>query len=228
MYHLIYKYVLIRRNNEEDDETTVIKDHDELVFKAKDDSFAIYKIEFCTIYRDIINQERIEDSFVFNNFVTERMVSYSTRRNTDTTLGDLHLRWYGTTGLASPFGSSYIKLLVLDDNFPSYMTCRTSEEYDEQERSTTTRPLGHLPIWARYSDDRATVIPKKRTMRLANLDINETTEVIDDKEGINDGILNVPWNTQVLTCMCMSLHEYESRKDRRHNGSGNPIFLATM
>ena len=82
-------------------------------------------------------------------------------------------------------------------------------------------------------DDKVSIIPKKRSLRVATLYMQETDSLNDgynsttsapftsDSE-INSNIIdNIPWDSQVLTCMCMLLHEYESRKDKRHTAWGS-------
>lgn len=89
------------------------------------------------------------------------MINYNQRKNADTAIHGLNLRWYGTTSLASPFGSNSINLLVLDDTMASYMNQQTIEEFDSYSRSRPTRPLGYLPVWARYTDDKVSSYRKK-------------------------------------------------------------------
>lgn len=209
----IYKYVVI--NSETDKRPP---DAEEI---SVDGSLVLYKYLFCSVIEEVDNNAgRVEHRFNFTKIHEDdplpsvlTMANMVHWRNTDTSLNGLNLRWYGTSGFASPFGTGNIKLLVLDDNMPSLIDQKTIEEYENYDRNNRTRPLGRLPIWAKYSNEGSTVIPKKRTLRMANLQMGEYQSFAH-----SDGIFNVPWETQALTCMCMVLHEYESRKDRRRTG----------
>lgn len=209
----IYKYIVI--NSEKD------KPPPEAEEISVDGSLVLYKYLFCSVLEEVINDiGRVEHKFNFTRLNGDdplpqvlTMANMKYWRNTDTTLNGLNLRWYGTSGFASPFGTGNIKLLVLDDNMASLMDQRTVDEYENHDRHNRTRPLGRLPIWAKYSNEGSTVIPKKRTLRMANLQMGECQSIAH-----SDGIFNIPWETQALTCMCMVLHEYESRKDRRQIG----------
>ena len=85
----------------------------------------------------------------------------------------------------------------------------------------------------RYTDDKVSVIPKKRTLRVATFYLQET-DLFDDSSSLTNTVPytsnsemssniidKVPWDSQVLTCMCMLLHEYESRKEKRHSAWGS-------
>lgn len=228
----IYKYIVVRTKTQEDD---CNKDDNILDFAPHEaeveavipnSPYSIYRYEFCTIYKDVKTKTgRVEHMFLFNKLSGDvkspltmeqvSMVNYMQMRNTDTNFRGLNLRWYGSTGFASPFGSNNIKLLVLDDSMPCYMDQRTVSEFEQASRGQRLRPLGYLPIWARYSDDKVTVLPKKRALRVATLDIREQINEIESDDPNTS--YRLPWETQVLTCMAMLLHEYESRKDKRHN-----------
>ncbi|CCH58933.1 hypothetical protein TBLA_0B00900 [Henningerozyma blattae CBS 6284] len=233
----IYKYKIINFNldtnvdslrDNTDEVTPFITEEPTLISKNNDRQ--LYKFLFCVIYKQtsVDDSNRIIHHVVFNNNKSYKLVNYRDRKNSDTSLIDpttdveLNLRWFGTTGFSSPFGSNNIKLLVLDKDMPSYINTPDINEFKRKYASTShsMRPLGYLPVWARYSDDKATVIPRKRILRLADLDINETIPIQDN------GINHVPWETQVLACMAMLLHDYESRKDKRH-GNGNSSSLAS-
>ncbi|KAL3232433.1 Uncharacterized protein RNJ44_04349 [Nakaseomyces bracarensis] len=233
----VYKYIVVRTEASDStaaSETTTLPGAildfapSEAILEATipNSEFSIYKYEFCTIYKDVISKTgRVEHMFTFNRLTGDPkaplsmeqipMVNYVQMRNTDTNYKGLNLRWYGSTGLASPFGSNNIKLLVLDDSMPSYMENKSISEFEQASRGQRLRPLGYLPIWARYSDDKVTVLPKKRAIRVATLDIREEINEIDPNDP--NTLYKVPWDTQVLTTMAMLLHEYESRKDKRHN-----------
>lgn len=212
----IYKYVII------DSQVNKIPPDVERI--SIDGPLVLCKYLFCTVLEEVNNGSgRVEHKLNFTGIAANdedqlipqvlTMANMIHWRNTDTQLNGLNLRWYGTSGFASPFGTGNIKLLVLDDNMPSLMEQKTTEEFENHDRNNRTRPLGRLPIWAKYSNEGSTVIPKKRTLRMANLQIGEYQSASH-----SDGIFNVPWETQALTCMCMVLHEYESRKDRRRTG----------
>ncbi|CAI4051469.1 hypothetical protein SUVZ_14G1590 [Saccharomyces uvarum] len=229
----IYKYAVI------DSQCGKPPLNSELVLEINT-NISIYKFEFCTILKKLESHNfssRVEHDFIFhiNNEpdVHIPMINYNQRKNADTTVHGLNLRWYGTTSLASPFGSNSINLLVLDDTMATYMNQQTIEEFDSYCRSRPTRPLGYLPVWARYTDDKVSIIPKKRSLRVATLYMQETDSLNDgpnsatsipytNESEINSNIIdNIPWDSQVLTCMCMLLHEYESRKDKRHTAWGS-------
>ncbi|SCW04013.1 LAFE_0H03994g1_1 [Lachancea fermentati] len=189
---------------------------------SRNESRVLYKIELCEVYKRVNSKTgHVTHKFVFrqgdgpNTIFSAIMANHVFRRDTDARVGDLNLRWHGTTGLASPFGSGNFKLLVLDDGMPSLLDQHTDESYDDaRRRAQPLRLVQQLPVWATYSDETATIIPSKRTLRQANFLIGETSE---QSLGLN----NVPWDTVVLTCMCMTLHDFESRKDKRTaNGRG--------
>ncbi|QHS75751.1 uncharacterized protein SPAR_N01520 [Saccharomyces paradoxus] len=225
----IYKYVMIDSQCEKPPLNSE-------VISQINENVSIYKYEFCTILKKMESHNfssRVEHVFIFHRKnepdVHIPMINYNQRKNADTTVHGLNLRWYGTTSLASPFGSNSINLLVLDDTMASYMNQRTIEEFDSYSRSRPTRPLGYLPVWARYTDDKVSVIPKKRTLRVATFYLQET-DSFDDGSSLTSTnysemgsniIDNVPWDSQILTCMCMLLHEYESRKEKRHTAWGS-------
>ena len=86
-----------------------------------------------------------------------------------------------------------------------------------------------LPVWANYSDETGTILPKKRTVRLANFMIGESENAGNSESDTSaNGIRSVPWATQVMTCMCMVLHDYESRKDKRTLGTGYSSFNSAL
>lgn len=208
----IYKYVLINSEIEKPPLDS------ELI--SENGSFKLYKFLFCSVFQAILDHySRVEYKFVFHpanptDCVPEELVmaNHVQRRNTDTKINGVNLRWYGTTGFSSPFGSGNFKLLVLDDEMPSMMDQQTSDEYDAYAKTHKSRQLGRLPIWAKYSDATGTIIPKKRTQRLAEFEIGES----NPNNGVPSlGILDIPWESQALTCMCMVLREFETRKDGR-------------
>lgn len=222
----IYKYVIIDSSIE-----TPPESHEFVaqLNKGKEGGMErdLYKYEFCTVYKKVVDHyKRVEHKFVFHDTHVKTqeppvytMLNHIERMNSDTKMNDLNLQWYGTTGFASPFGSNNIKLLVLDDNMASLCDQYTMEEYDLYKKAQKTRPLGHLPVWAKYSDDNATILPKRRTLRLANFELGETDNPnITDTEA-SGGLFEIPWATEVLTCMSMVLHDYESRKDKRHGSN---------
>lgn len=208
----IYKYVLINSEIEKPPLDA------ELI--SENGSYQLYKFLFCSVFQATLDHySRVEYKFVFHpanptDCVPDEltMANHVQRRHTDTKLNGLNLRWYGTTGFSSPFGSGNFKLLVLDDEMPSMMDQRTSDEYDAYARTHKGRPLGRLPIWAKYSDATGSIIPKKRTQRLAEFEIGESNP---DNSAASLGVFDIPWETQTLTCMCMVLREFETRKDGR-------------
>lgn len=205
----IYRYQLV------DSETE--KSPKDGVLIMQDGSWCLYKSLFCTIYQELMyNYSRVEQKLVFSgDYVPENLVlaNFVHSRGTDTKLEGLNLRWFGTSGFASPFGATFLKLLVLDDGMPSKVDQRKREEFDEYSRSYSGRTTGRLPIWATYSNKCSTVIPKKRSLRLAEFKVGETNR------DCPLGIIDVPLDTQALACMCMVLHDFESRKDRRGGSS---------
>lgn len=231
----IFKFIVVRTCDANDNEGSTRADvldfapqGSELVSELQGTPYSVYKYQFCTIFKAVDTKTgKVEHKFAFSKLTSDvkdtvitenvNMTNYMQSRNADTNYAGLNLRWYGSTGFASPFGSNNIKLLVLDDSMPSYMTQDTLNDYEQARRGERLRPLGYLPVWARYSDDKVSVIPKKRTLRVATLDIKEQNrELSSDNPNTAFGL---PWDTQVLTCMCMLLHEYESRKDKRHNAT---------
>lgn len=208
----IYRYVLVDSNSEKPPQ------NGELI--SQDGFTMLFKCLFCSVYQEIVcNYSRVEHKFVFNAIrdsetvpETLIMASHVHSRGSDTRLMGLNLRWYGTTGFASPFGSGSFKLLVLDDGMPSRMDCRTLDEFERESRSYHGRTSGRLPTWATYSDQCSTVFPKKRTLRLGEFKIAESSR----ENGVcSSGIFDIPKETLALTCMCLVLHDFESRKDKR-------------
>lgn len=212
----IYTYVLIDSSTEKPPE------NGELV--SQDGFKVLYKCLFCSVYQEMMcDYGRVEHKFVFNAVRRNEtpmepvvMANHVQCRDTDTRLMGLNLRWYGTTGFASPFGSGSFKLLVLDDGMPSRMEYDTVETYDRELKKFHGRSSGRLPIWAHYSDKCSTMFLKKRTLKLAELKIGESNRV----NGLSSsGIFDIPKETLVLTCMCIVLHDFESRKDKRGGAS---------
>lgn len=205
----IYKYMIIDTDTE--------KPPKDGTLVAQDGSKMLYKYLFCTIYQELMNDySRVEHKFVFSGETAPEnivLANYVLSRGTDTKMQGLNLRWYGTTGFASPFGASVLKLLVLDDGMPSMMDQCKLEEFEEYSKSYKGRSLGKLPIWATYSDKCSTMIPKKRSLRLAEFNVGETGREC------SRGIIDIPIETEALACMCMVLHDFESRKDRRGGGA---------
>lgn len=208
----IYTYVLIDTNTEKPPKDGQLISQDG--FKM------LYKCLFCSVYQEMMcDYGRVEHKFVFNSIRDDEqpmetvvMANHVQSRGTDTKLMGLNLRWYGTTGFASPFGSGSFKLLVLDDDMPSRSDQCTLEEFDRAVRNYEGRTSGRLPTWATYSDQCSTMFPKKRTLRLAEFKVGESNRV----DGIcSPGIFDIPKETLVLTCMCIVLHDFECRKDRR-------------
>lgn len=209
----IHKYELAKRG-------APLPGSAQIVHEAQE--FVIAKYLFCTVTMEevqhtasspaaALNQEsKIKHTLKFHNtdgsYTTTEMFNINGRRDIDTSLDTLPLRWFGFSSFASPFGSNDIKLLILDDNMPNLVESTPNT-------GSVPRPLGYLPVWAKYTDVDDSFLSTKRSVYLANLEIKETTDATARE---NLGILNVPWNTQVLTCMCMLLHDYESRKERRH------------
>lgn len=204
----IYKYTIVDSDTDKPPKDGTVV--------AQDGSAVLYKYLFCTIYQDLLNDySRVEHKLVFSGEPAIEplgMANYVQSRGTDTKLQGLNLRWHGTTGFASPFGANFLKLLVLDDGMPSRMDQRTIEEFQEYSKSHKGRTSGKLPIWATYSDKCSTVIPKKRSIKLAAFKVGEKSQ---PGRECSQGIIDVPMETQALACMCMVLHDFESKKDRR-------------
>lgn len=195
--------------------------------------YKIIKYLYCTIFREdgTIQKtarnstaskdshdgqySKIKHTLRFKNGMDIEMFNINGRRDIDTCIDGIPLRWFGFSSFASPFGSNDIKLLVLDDNMPNLMEKNANDSNSHNSHNTSMiRPLGYLPVWSKYIDVGDSLLPTRRTVHLANLDIKETLNGIENK-----GIMNIPENTQILTCMCMLLHDYESRKERRHNNN---------
>lgn len=202
-------------------------------------TYKIIKYLYCTIFReDGIMQRnktnknnapfkdsyddqdsKIKHTLRFNNGNKIEMFNINGRRDIDTCIDGIPLRWFGFSSFASPFGSNDIKLLVLDDNMPNLMENNENDTNSYSNNTSTIRPLGYLPVWSKYTDVDDSLLPTRRTVHLANLEVKETSNGIENK-----GIMKIPENTQILTCMCMLLHDYESRKERRHNNNtGTPM-----
>lgn len=184
---------------------------------ARRGSLCVFKVHFCEVFQRIYSDSSCSeykmtfrlDNRSDNSLFTTKMARHFQRRATDARINDLNLRWTGTSQLTSPFGSGNFKLVVLDDGLPSFL-----DEVAEGSHSPPTRPVSsarntqQMPVWGIYSDESATFIPKNRTLKIADFKINELSTC-------SPGLSDVPWETLVLTSMCMVLHDFEARKDRR-------------
>ena len=234
----IFKYQIINNNNNNNNtEDLELFPNYEIILQDNMSNKILIKYEFCQVFKSVDenNSLKIIHILKFHNGKEIKMVNFSDKKDIDTMVDDLPLRWYGFSGFASPFGSNDIKLLVLDDNMPSYMD---NPRINNTNQLAHNRPLRSLPIWGRYSDTNVSMLPTKRTVKLANFKIKELSPTIhvashiNSNEGatsLSNGITMVPENTEILTCMCMLLHEYESRKERRHKNSAqnDESFLFT-
>lgn len=178
----------------------------------RNETHILIKFEFGHVFKKTASANKTIHDLNFYNGENYQMCNINNKLHIDTTIDSLNLKWFGFSGFATPFGSNDIKCFILDDDYPTYMNDDSAPSANNNRRGAT-RSLGSMPLWATYNDDNISRIPKKRTNRLANFTVNE----INIPDSNDQGIVNVPWNTQVLTCMCMLFHEYESRKERRHN-----------
>ncbi|SCV05251.1 LANO_0H03378g1_1 [Lachancea nothofagi CBS 11611] len=176
----------------------------------------VFKLDFCEVFQHIETRTgHVDYRFLYridnrpnNNFFNLSMGSHVHRRDCDIKINDLKLRWYGTSGLSSPFGTNKFKLMVLDDVMPSFLDYATDAEYVQaKKKAQPLRPIAQLPVWGSYSDQHASIIPKNRTLRHANVKLRELSEC-------SPGIRDVPWDTLVLASMSMLLHELESKKEK--------------
>lgn len=231
----IFRYQIINHNNNSVEDLKLFPNY-EIILQNNISNKILIKYEFCQIFKSVDenNPLKIIHILKFYNGKEIKMVNFSDKKDIDTMVDDFPLRWYGFSGFASPFGSNDIKLLVLDDNMPNYMDNNTMNSYlsnpyaNNASQLISNRPLRSLPIWGRYSDANVSMLPTKRTVKLANIKIKELSQTTDvasyiesneDLTSLSNGITMVPENTQILTCMCMLLHEYESRKERRHKNN---------
>lgn len=208
----IFKYQVV----ENDREGEIKQPNKELLHRGEKRS--LYKVEYCDIFRNVDNKnEVIEHKFVIyrkdGSQYAIRMVNHVARRHTDFQILEptsgtvLNARWLGTSGYASVFGSNDFKLVVLDDGIPHLMTHDNQEIHDYAEYSARngTRMMSRMPVWAIYSRSKALIsIPKRRVIKMATFQIAEV-----------DNSTEMPFISEVLTCMCMYLHELEARKERR-------------
>ncbi|KAK5780657.1 uncharacterized protein PWA37_003304 [Arxiozyma heterogenica] len=232
----IFKYQIIDNNHTSSLEDLELLPNYEIILQNNISNKFLIKYEFCQIFKSIDenNSLKIIHILKFHDGKEIRMVNFSDKKDIDTVVDDFPLRWYGFSGFASPFGSNDIKLLVLDDNMPSYMDNNTinsgvnNSHTNNANQLISSRPLRALPIWGRYSDTNVSMLPTKRTVKLANFKIKELSQATnaalytdsdEDSTSLSNGITMIPENTQILTCMCMLLHEYESRKERRHKNN---------
>ncbi|CDO93639.1 unnamed protein product [Kluyveromyces dobzhanskii CBS 2104] len=218
----VYKYKVVD-NDKVDDIRELNK---ELV--CKNATKSLYKVEFCCIFRNVSNSQGL----AFHKFVCFQpdgtrtpvfLLNKIGRKHSDCQIFEpitgttLNLRWLGTTGYTSVFGSNDLKLVVLDDQTPHLshrLNGDTGSGQPEPEGNRSTRPLSTMPLWARYSRAVSIIpIPKRRVLKLATFEIGEVEETSD-----------VPFTTELLTCMCMYLHELESRKERRTPLTTSPMF----
>ncbi|CAB4253902.1 similar to Saccharomyces cerevisiae YNL165W Putative protein of unknown function [Maudiozyma barnettii] len=231
----IFKYELLKST--EYNNITTNNPNVQIIFDGT--TYKIVKYLFCTIYREngvtqskkpnsskdsqLDQNSKIKHTLKFDDGSHVDMFNINGRRDIDASLDGLPLRWFGFSSFASPFGSNDIKLLILDDNMTNLIEDSNSESRNTDPSSQINdtnailRPLGYLPVWAKYSDVDDSLLPTRRTIHLANLELKEVSNGSQ-----NLGILKIPRNTQVLTCMCMLLHDYESRKERRHNSTNVP------
>lgn len=226
----IYRFVLV--DTSVPGEAEKYQENETCTLMAQLGAICVYKLEFCQVYQRIhTNTSFVEYKFTFridnrpeNNLFSMKMVNHVHRRDTDSRINDLNLRWLGTSGLASPFGSGTFQLAVLDDGIASYLGELPGSSREQLGRAADQpRSPWQMPVWATYSDGKATFIPKKRTLRVADFKIKELAQCCQ-------GLQDVPWDTLVLTCMCMVLHDLEARKDRRSMNvtAGNDMALASF
>ncbi|CCK70807.1 uncharacterized protein KNAG_0F01390 [Huiozyma naganishii CBS 8797] len=181
---------------------------------------ALIKFEFCNVFKaHLPNSLRVDHTFTFYNGQSVTMSNYRDKRDIDTRVARIASEvGSGSRGLHSPFGSNDYQTASprrQHAHFPykQRATTITSTYYNGTTEET---PRG-APRLGKYSDANVSMIPKKRILTLATFKINEFAP--SNGDGASDGILNIHWDTQVLTCMCLLLHEYESRKERRHANS---------
>ncbi|CUS22370.1 LAQU0S05e03840g1_1 [Lachancea quebecensis] len=224
----IHRYVLV--DTSIPGEAEKYQENETCTLMAQLGTLSVYKLEFCQVFQRIhTNTSFVEYKFTFridnqpeNNLFSMKMVNHIHRRDTDSRINDLNLRWLGTSGLASPFGSGTFQLAVLDDGIASFLDELPGGSHEQPRRpAQQSRSPWQMPVWATYSDGKSTFIPKKRTLRIADFKIKELTECCQ-------GLQDVPWDTLVLTCMCMVLHDLEARKDRRsmNISAGGELALA--
>lgn len=217
----IFKYQIV-------DNGINLSDFPNFEILSQDNDVKLIKFEFCQISKQIdhFNSSKVIHTLTFYSGKEVKMVNFSEKRDIDTNVDDLPLRWFGFSGFASPFGSNDIKLLVLDDHMPTFMN-ENNGSISNTVNGThiSNRSLGAMPIWGRFSDATTSMLPTKRTVKLAEFKIKEVANQgnssspladINTDTSLQDGITQVPESTQILTCMCMMLNEYESRKERRH------------
>lgn len=218
----IYKYKVVDNDKVDD----IKEPNKELLHQNEKRS--LFKVEFCNVFRNVINSEGI----VYHKFVCFQpdgircsvlMMNSIGRRNTDCQVYEpitdslLNLRWIGTTGYTSVFGANDLKLVILDDQVP-HLSSRASQERDndrrDSQRSEHARSQSKMPVWAMYSRTTSILpIPRHRVLKLATFQISE----VENAE-------QVPFTSELLTCMSMYLHELESRKERRSPLTSAPMF----
>ncbi|SCU87227.1 LADA_0E02762g1_1 [Lachancea dasiensis] len=223
----IHRFALVDTSRDEDWAVNYKEDeHCQLL--ASNGDLRVYKLTFCEIFQHIESKtSHVEYRLVFRidnrptrNLFCLKMLGHILHSDCDTRVDDLALRWYGVSGLASSFGASKFDLRVLDDNIPSFLDYLTDKEYsDARKKVPNSRHVAKLPIWATYSDESSTVIPKNRTLKHANFKINEMSHC-------SESLRDIPWDTLILTSMCMLLHDIESKKEKATSHRYSTLGLA--
>lgn len=184
---------------------------------STDGNKRLYKLLFCEAFRSRLGLTKLEYRFTLytdEGIFTTVMIRCTQTRSIDTHFGGCNLRWKTSEPFLSPIFSRNFKLQILDDNMPSLL----DDDDTRRRKNGPVRKSSQLPLWARYFADTATVIPKKRTQKLANLVIGETEE---ETNPASYGLGYIPWATQVLACTCMVLHHLEDeRRQRKRRSNG--------
>ncbi|ODQ63873.1 hypothetical protein NADFUDRAFT_80035 [Nadsonia fulvescens var. elongata DSM 6958] len=106
---------------------------------------------YCTVYQQVIDQDHLKYVLELNQpnrdypTLTENeqiiMVTNGAKRITDTIYRGIQMRWYGTTGLSSTFGSGFFELRFLDSNNQTPINNTNMSARNNSESEDTRLPL---------------------------------------------------------------------------------------
>lgn len=111
---------------------------------------------FCLVWQNVLSNHQVKYVLEFDNALdyaqpSVTLINDGIMRTTRTSYDGIHMEWYGTTGLASPFGSSYFKLQICDDENPLVRKQKRPPIaiYNNAGSKTlaVTRKLGEFVIW---------------------------------------------------------------------------------
>ncbi|KAH3901456.1 uncharacterized protein SCODWIG_02034 [Saccharomycodes ludwigii] len=206
----IYKYITSEEKLHETSETK----HELVGFNAELNLY-LFRIEYCSVSQDSSTNKSghsISRTLHFHrpdpntgHLYTATLINKLLHRYTDVKISykpNLYLRWYGTSGFASVFGSLNFKLAIVN-----------------QEGNA------RVGTWASFSDTNATILRPKRIMKEGILLVGEPEQDTNIRNS-DAGTSELSKNTEVVCCMCLVIFEFESRKETRRHGRDNAMFMS--